>query len=267
MPGMTGPYQTILTDTPAPFVLRVTLNRPQVANAFNTQMMRDLLGVWQEVATSAEPPRCIVLTGAGDRAFCAGADLKERNTLSEPQWMAQHVVIEEQFKALIECPIPVIAAANGHAFAGGLEMLLACDFAYAVKDARFALTEVTLGLMPGAGGTQTLPRTVGERRAKEIILTGRPFSAGAALEWGVVNALYEPAALMPAALDTATCIASNAPLAVKEARRSIHGGLQRDLATGMRFEIDCYNQLVPTEDRREGIRAFNEKRKPQFKGR
>jgi enoyl-CoA hydratase len=163
--------------------------------------------------------------------------------------------------------VPVIAAANGHAFAGGLEMLLACDFAYAVTGARFALTEVTLGLMPGAGGTQTLPRTVGERRAKEIILTGKPFAAAEALEWGVVNALYAPEALMPAALETATRIASNAPIAVKEARRSIHGGLQKDLAAAMRFEIECYNKLVPTEDRREGIRAFNEKRKPEFKGR
>jgi len=264
---MTGLYQTILTDTPAPHVLRVTLNRPEVANAFNTQMMRDLLALWQELATSDALPRCIVLTGAGNRAFCAGADLKERNTLTEAQWMAQHVIIEEQFKALIECPVPVIAAANGHAFAGGLEMLLACDFAYAVKAARFALTEVTLGLMPGAGGTQTLPRSVGERRAKEIILTGKPFEAAQALEWGVVNALYEPDALIPAAIETATRIASNAPIAVKEARRSIHGGLQKDLAAAMRFEIECYNKLVPTEDRREGIRAFNEKRKPEFKGR
>jgi enoyl-CoA hydratase len=264
---MTGPYQTILTDTPAPHVLRVTLNRPEIANAFNTQMMRDLLSLWQELATSEELPRCIVLTGAGERAFCAGADLKERNTLSEAQWMAQHVIIEEQFKALIECPVPVIAAANGHAFAGGLEMLLACDFAYAVKAARFALTEVTLGLMPGAGGTQTLPRAVGERRAKEIVLTGKPFEAAQALEWGVVNSLYEPDALMPTALETATRIANNAPIAVKEARRSIHGGLQKDLAAAMRFEIECYNKLVPTEDRREGIRAFNEKRKPEFKGR
>ena len=264
---MNGPYQTILTDTPAPHVLRVTLNRAAVANAFNTQMMRDLLALWQELATTAEPPRCIVLTGAGNRAFCAGADLKERNTLSEAQWMAQHVIIEEQFKALIECPVPVIAAANGHAFAGGLEMLLACDFAYAITGARFALTEVTLGLMPGAGGTQTLPRTVGERRAKEIILTGKPFEAAEALEWGVVNALYESDALMPAALETATRIANNAPIAVKEARRSIHGGLQKDLVAAMRFEIECYNKLVPTEDRREGIRAFNEKRKPEFKGR
>jgi len=248
-------------------LLQVLLDRPAAANAMNTQMGRDLLALFGRFAAEPDATRCIVLSATGERAFCAGADLKERNTLSEAQWMAQHVIIEEQFKALIECPVPVIAAANGHAFAGGLEMLLACDFAYAVTGARFALTEVTLGLMPGAGGTQTLPRTVGERRAKEIILTGKPFEAAEALEWGVVNALYEPDALMPAALATATRIASNAPLAVQEARRSIHGGLQKDLAAAMRFEIECYNKLVPTEDRREGIRAFNEKRKPEFKGR
>ena len=264
---MTGRYETILTDNPQPHVLRVTLNRPAVANAFNTAMARELLDLWGGLAATDDPPRCAVLTGAGTRAFCAGADLKERNGMSEAQWMAQHDIIERQFAALINCPIPVIAAANGHAFAGGLEMLLGCDFAYAVKNARFALTEVTLGLMPGAGGTQTLPRIAGEKRAKEIILTGQPFGAAEALDWGIVNALYEPDALMPAALATAAQIAANAPVAVREARRSIHGGLHMRLDDGMRYEIECYNRLVPTEDRREGIAAFNEKRKPQFKGR
>ncbi len=264
---MTGPYETILTDEPQPGVLRVTLNRPERANAFNTQMMRELRDLWTGLGARAEMPRCAVLTGAGTRAFCAGADLKERNGMTEAQWMAQHEIIEQQYAALINAPVPVIAAVNGHAFAGGLEMVLACDFAYAVKTARFALTEVTLGIMPGAGGTQTLSRAAGERRAKEIILTGQPFGAEEAHAWGIVNSLHEAEALMPAALATAARIASNAPLAVREARRSIHGGLQMSLDAGMRFEIECYNRLVPTEDRHEGIRAFNEKRKPQFKGR
>jgi enoyl-CoA hydratase/carnithine racemase len=264
---VTGRYETILTDTPLPGVLRVTLNRPEVANAFNTAMMRELLDLWSGLAVRAEVPRCILLTGAGERAFCAGADLKERHGMSEAQWMAQHQIIERQYETLVNCPVPIIAAVNGHAFAGGLEMMLACDFAYAVKGARFALTEVTLGIMPGAGGTQTLARAAGERRAKEIILTGRPFTATEALQWGIVNALHEPAALIPAALDTAEKIAANAPLAVREAKRSIHGGLQMTLDAGMRFEIECYNRLIPTEDRIEGIAAFNEKRKPQFKGR
>ena len=264
---MTGRYETILTDNPQTGVLRVTLNRPAVANAFNTTMMQELLDLWTGLAASADAPRCVVLTGTGSRAFCAGADLKERHGMTEAQWMAQHDIIERQYAALINSPVPVIAAINGHAFAGGLEMALACDFAYAAKEARFALTEVTLGIMPGAGGTQTLARAAGERRAKEIILTGKPFSAAEALDWGVVNALHERDALMPAVLATAAQIAANAPLAVCEARRSIHGGLHRSLDDAMRFEIECYNRLIPTEDRREGIAAFNEKRKPQFKGR
>ena len=264
---MSGPYETIVTDTPQDHVLRVTLNRPEVANAFNTAMMRELSDLWKSIAALKDPPRCIIVTGTGTRAFCAGADLKERNGMSDAQWMAQHVIIEGQYEALINSPVPVIAAVNGHAFAGGLEMVLACDFAYAVKAARFALTEVTLGLIPGAGGTQTLARAAGERRAKEIILTGKPFNAEEALAWGIVNALYEPDALMPAALATAAQIATNAPLAVREARRSIHGGLPMPIDAGMRFEIECYNRLVPTEDRREGIRAFNEKRKARFEGR
>jgi enoyl-CoA hydratase len=161
----------------------------------------------------------------------------------------------------------VIAALNGHAYAGGLEMALACDFAYAVKTARFALTEVTLGIMPGAGGTQLLPRAVGERRAKEIILTGKPFGAEEALKWGILNRLCEGEALMGDALATAGTIAANAPLSVRQAKKSIVYGMQMDLRTAFRFEIEAYNRMIGTEDRQEGIRAFNEKRKPQFRGR
>jgi enoyl-CoA hydratase len=161
----------------------------------------------------------------------------------------------------------VIAAVNGHAYAGGLETVLVCDFAYAVRTARFALNEVTIGIMPGGGGTQTLPRVVGERRAKEIILTGTPFSAEQALEWGVVNRVCEADGLMEAVVRTARAISANAPLSVRQAKKSIHHGLQMDLRRGFMFEIEAYNRLVDTEDRREGVLAFNEKRKPVFKGR
>jgi len=163
--------------------------------------------------------------------------------------------------------VPVIAAINGPAYAGGLEMTLMCDFIYAVRSARFALTEVTLGIMPGAGGTQNLPRAVGERRAKEIILTGQPFSAEQAFEWGLVNRLCEPDELLQSVMTTARTIAQNAPLSVRQAKKSISLGLQMDLRTGLRFEVEAYNQLIGTEDRTEGVRAFNEKRKPQFRGR
>jgi enoyl-CoA hydratase/carnithine racemase len=260
-------YETLLTDLVLPGVLRVTLNRPRAANALNTQMARDLLSLWSGLADDPGATRSIILTGAGERAFCAGADLKERQGMSDADWQAQHVLFERQYWALLDVPVPVIAAVNGHAYAGGLEMMLACDFAYAVPTARFALTEVTLGIMPGAGGTQFLPRAVGERRAKEAILTGRPIAAEEALAWGMVNRLFERERLMDEALVSAGVIADNAPLAVRQAKKSIHAGLQLDLRSALQFEIEAYNRLVPTEDRREGIAAFNEKRKPRFTGR
>ena len=147
------------------------------------------------------------------------------------------------------------------------ELALCCDFLYASETARFALTEVTLGIMPGAGGTQNLPRAVGERRAKEIILSGRPFSAKDAYDWGMANRLCAPDRLMDEVLETARRIAENAPISVRQAKHAIHYGLQMDLASGMMLEIEAYNRMVPTEDRREGINSFNEKRKPVFKGR
>ena len=264
---MTAQYETLLTEQIQPGLLRVTLNRAAAANALNTAMARELLALWSGIAAEPGALRCILLTGAGERAFCAGADLKERHGMSDADWQAQHVIFERQYWALLDVAVPMIAVVNGHAYAGGLEMMLACDFAYAVPEARFALTEVTLGIMPGAGGTQTLPRAVGERRAKEIILAGRPFGAAEALAWGVVNRVVERERLMDEALATATAICANAPLAVRQAKKSIHTGLQLDLRSGFQFEIEAYNRLVPTEDRREGIRAFNEKRKPRFEGR
>jgi enoyl-CoA hydratase len=264
---MTKSYATLLVETPAPHILRVTLNRPEVANALNTQMGLDLLDLWTHLIAEPGDVRVVVLTGSGNRAFCAGGDLKERNGMTDAQWQAQHEIFERQYWSLLDCSVPVIAAVNGHAYAGGLEMMLACDFAYAVKTARFALTEVTLGIMPGAGGTQMLPRIVGERRAKEIILAAKPFSAEDALHWGIVNKLCEGENLLAEAMATAETIAANAPLSVRQAKKSIHYGLQMDLRTAFRFEIEAYNRLVPTEDRQEGIRAFNEKRKPRFQGR
>jgi enoyl-CoA hydratase len=260
-------YATLKTEIPEPHVLAVTLNRPEVLNALNTQMGHDLLDLWSRLIADPGDARCVILTGAGDRAFCAGADLKERKGMTQEIWRAQHEVFERAYWSLMDVPVPVIAAANGHAYGGGLETVLACDFAYAVRSARFALTEVTLGIMPGGGGTQNLPRAVGERRAKEIILTGKPFSADQACEWGILNQVCEPGRLLPAVLETARSIVGNAPLSVRQAKKSIHFGLQMELRTAFRFEIEAYNQLVGTEDRLEGVRAFNEKRRPMFRGR
>jgi len=259
-------YATLTVAPEGEQVLVVTLNRPEVLNAINTQMGRDLGDLWSRLAAEPDAARCVVLTGAGDRAFCAGGDLKERDGMTDEAWRAQHEIFERAFLGLMECPVPVIAAVNGHAFGGGCETALACDFIYALRGARFAQTEVRIGIMPGGGGTQTLPRAVGERRAKEIILTARPFTAEEAYEWGLVNRLCEPGRTLPEALETARAIAENGPLSVRQAKKSIHYGLQMDLVTGYRFEIEAYNRLVDTEDRREGVRAFNEKRKPVFRG-
>jgi enoyl-CoA hydratase/carnithine racemase len=209
----------------------------------------------------------VSLTGAGERAFCAGGDLKERNGMTDEAWRRQHEIFERAFFALLDMPVPVIAAVNGHAYGGGFETALACDFIYASRNARFALTEVRLGIMPGGGGTQNLARAVGERRAKELILRAQAFEAEQGLAWGLVNHLSEPGRVLEDALVAANEIARNGPLAVRQAKKSIHYGLQGDLLTGCRFEIEAYNRLVSSEDRHEGVRAFNEKRTPDFKGR
>jgi enoyl-CoA hydratase/carnithine racemase len=263
---MKGDRATLRSEEQPGDVLLVTLDRPEVANAFNTGTALELCELFERIRAE-QRYRCVVITGAGDKAFCAGADLKERNSLSEEQWRSQHEVFERMFCAVRDCPIPVIAAVNGAAYAGGLELVLHCDFAYASSTARFALTEVSLGIMPGGGGTQTLPRAVGERRAKELILAARPFSAEEALAWGVVNKLCEAGKVLEDTLEAAGRIASHAPLSVRQAKHAIRQGLHQDLSSAMQLEIEAYNHLVGTEDRREGLRAFDEKRKPKFKGR
>jgi enoyl-CoA hydratase len=257
-------YQTLALEQRDEHLLLVTLNRPQVLNALNTQMGKDKLDLWTRLAAEPGALRCVVLTGAGERAFCAGADLKERDGMSIEVWRAQHEIFERAFMALMELPLPVIAAVNGHAYGGGLEIALACDFIYAAKGARLALSETRLGLMPGGSGTQNLARAAGARRAKELVLTAQPFTPQQGYEWGVVNRVCDN--VLEDALATARTIAENGPLAVRQAKKSIHYGLQMDLLTGYRFEIEAYNQLIGTEDRREGVRAFNEKRKPRFQG-
>lgn len=259
-------YATLALSNPLAHVLQVTLNRPEVSNAFNTQMATDLVDCFENLALDAGDYRCVILTGAGERAFCAGGDLKERDGMSNAAWTEQHLVYERMIRAVIDCPVPLIAAVNGAAFGGGCELAAAVDFVYASENARFAMTETSLGIIPGAGGTQTLARAVGERRAKELILSARRFSADDAQRWGLVNEVFAAEQLLDAALQAASRIAANAPLAVRQAKQAIHHGLQMSLADGLAFEIEAYNRTVPTEDRREGVKAFNEKRSPDFKG-
>jgi enoyl-CoA hydratase len=263
----TSGFETILVDRRDSGLVIVTLNRPELANAVNTEMGIELLDVWTDFVRNHDGLRCIILTGAGEDSFCGGGDMKQRKGMSEYSWRHQHEIFEQALWTMMECPVPVIAAVNGKAFGGGLEMILAADFAYGVHTAQLWFPEVKLGILPGVGGTTTLPRIVGERRANEIILSGGAFSAREALEWGIFNRLCTAQELMPAVIAVAETITSNAPLAVRQAKKAIHEGLQMDVRTALRYEVEAYNRLTGTEDRVEGTLAWNEKRKPIFKGR
>lgn len=264
---MRSDFETLKLERVGDHVLLVTLSRPEVLNATNTKMGRERLELFGGLYVDQEDVRCIVLTGAGQRAFSAGGDLKERKGMSDADWRCQHAIFEQGAMALKQCPVPVIAAVNGVAYGGGCETVLSCDFVYASSTATFALTEVKIGILPGTMGTQQLPRAVGERRAKEILMTGMPFTAGEAFAWGLVNRVCEPDRLLEETLETAQTIAGNAPLAVQRIKRAAGVAGDLDLASGFQFELEAYNRLVVTEDRQEGVNAFNEKRTPQFRGR
>ena len=257
--------ETLKLSEPAPGVAMVTLARPQAANALNTLMSQELLIAWTELAARHDL-RCVVLAAEG-RHFCAGADLKERHGMTDEAWAAQHKVFEAMARAQLSVPVPVIAAVQGAAMGGGCEMTLLCDFAYAAEGARFGLPEVGLGIMPGLGGTQLLRRCAGERRALEIMTTGRPFSAGQALEYGVVNGVVAPDALLDTVLAVAGEIAAKAPLSVRALKHVVREAHGLDLAAAMELELSAYNRLFKTADRREGVASFNEKRPPRFEGR
>ena len=256
-------YQTLQITAPVDHVVLLTLNRPSVLNAINSMMMQELHHFWVSLTNDT---RCVILTGEGERAFCAGADLKERLGLDESTWREQHACLQAAMLAMCQCPVPIIAAVNGYAFGGGFELALASDMIYASTNACFALPEVRLGIMPGALGTQHLPRACGLRRAKEWILTGRQIPADEAHEAGVVNALFEPAQLMAKTLEIAVTIANNAPLSIRHAKASIQHAVQPDVKADYAVEVAHYNQLLASADRQEGIAAFNEKRPAHFKG-
>jgi enoyl-CoA hydratase/carnithine racemase len=260
-------YDTLKVAIGEDKVGTVTMNRPQALNAMNTRMMEELRDVFTQIYVEPDRAACLVLTGEGTRGFCTGADLKERKGMSDAVWRRQHAIVEQMIRAIMDCPVPVIAAVNGAAYAGGMEIALACDFVYAVPSARFALTEVTLGIMPGAAGTQNLPRAVGVRRAKELVLTGTPFTAEQALEWGMVNKVCPDDRLMAEVRAVAERIAGNAPVSARQVKKALDKATELDRMTGYAFEIEAYNRTVVTEDRQEGINAFNEKRKPRYKGR
>ena len=258
-------YETIKVTQPQAGVTVITFARPEVANALSSQMGRDLLDIWSKLRAD-QALRCVILAGEG-KHFQAGADLKERNGMTDEAWAEQHRLFEAMIRAQLACPVPVIAAVHGAAMGGGCEMSLACDFTYAAEGARFGLPEAGLGIMPGLGGTQLLTRAVGPRRAIEIMTTAAPFTAQQALAWGIVSAVVPAETLMETVLAVAAQIASRAPLSVRGLKRVVHGGQDLDLKRAMDLELTIYNSLFTTEDRREGVASFNEKRTPGFQGR
>lgn len=260
-------YETITVERVEAHIALLWLDRPERANAMNTQMGLELRELFMELYVDPEDLRVLVVSGRGEKAFCAGGDLKDRDGMSDAQWQHQHAIFEQMVRHMRECPVPIIGAVNGAAFGGGCEFALSCDFLYAASSARFALTETTLGIMPGACGTINLPHAVGERRAREIIYTGAPFSAEQAAAWGLVNRVLEPHELLEQTLATARRIAANAPISIRQAKKSIAVSTQVDRATGYLFELEAYNRMISSDDRLEGVRAFNEKRKPHFSGR
>ncbi|MEB3186452.1 MAG: enoyl-CoA hydratase-related protein [bacterium] len=241
------------------------LDRPEKLNAFNFALLRALADAVRATALSRDV-RVVVVTGAGDRAFSAGADLAERATLTRDEVREFLALIRDTFTRLEQLPQPVIAAVNGVALGGGCELALAADIRLASDRALMGLTETGLGIIPGAGGTQRLPRLVGRGRAREMVFSARRVSAQEALDIGLVEALHPPTDLMEAALDLARRIAGNAPLAVTQAKLAINRGLETDLATGLALEGVCYETLIPSRDRLEGLAAFREKRAPRYTG-
>ena len=231
----------------------------------NTALGEDLLACFEGLARDPDA-RAVVLTGAGEKAFCAGADLKERDGMTDEAWRAQHVVFEQAAARILRCPIPVIAAVEGAALGGGFELALLADFIVAGATAVFGMPETTLGIFPGAGGTQLLPRVVGAPLAKELIFTGRRLAAEEARAAGLVNHVVPTGQARAKATEIAATIADNGPVAVRQAKKAIAYGTETDLDTALVLAIEAYTATVVTEDRLEGVRAFNEKRRPRFKG-
>ena len=246
-------------------VVTLTLNRPKVMNCLNFELLHALKQQVDAIRFKPEV-RVIIITAAGEKAFCAGADLKERATLTPLQVKEYIFTISDLFATIENLNKPMIAAVNGIALGGGTELALASDIRIASTNASMGLTETRLAIIPGAGGTQRLPRLVGKGKAKELIFTGRRVGAEEALGIGLVNSICEPEKLLDECNEMAAMICETGPVAIEQAKYAINYGLETDLNTGMAIESNAYWVCIPTKDRLEGLTAFKEKRKPVYKG-
>jgi len=243
----------------------LTLNREAHLNAFNTGLLNALRAGLASIRGDRDV-RAVVFTGAGSKAFSAGADLKERLGMTQDQVRAFVPLIRDTFTEVAELPQPTVAAINGFAFGGGTELALACDLRVVASHAVMGLTEVTLAIIPGAGGTQRLPRLIGVARAKELILTGQKIDAAEAHRIGLANRVAGPEGALANALDLAERIARNGPVAVRAAKRAIDKGVEMEVTDGLDYELRCYQEVIPTADRREALVAFHEKRAAVYRG-
>ncbi len=243
----------------------ITISRPASLNALNSETLNELGAVLDDVQDD-DSIRCVLLTGDGDKAFVAGADIKEMSDLSPIQTRTFMKKGQQVLLKLEDLDKPVIAVINGFALGGGLELALSCDILLASERAKLGLPEVTLGIHPGFGGTQRLPRLVGKARAKELIFTGKMIGPTEAMNMGLLNAVYPPVELMTRAKELAASISKNAPLAIRLAKGAVNRGTEVDLITGLAIEAEAEALAFSTQDAKEGMNAFIEKRKPDFKG-
>lgn len=263
---MPSPYPRFetLRLTVKDHVATLELSRPEVLNAINMVMYADIAAAF--AALDDDPSVWVaVLTGQG-RSFSVGADLKERQTMSVADVRRRRRLAPRTFGAIANSNHPVIAAVNGYAFGGGFELALACDLLVAADDAQFSLPETNLGVIPGGGATQRLPRMVGPQRAKELIFTGRRFTAKSALDYGIVNYVEPRGELMDRTMELAYEMTANAPLALTQSKRAVNASMNIGLEAGLHYESEAYQACLNSKDREEGLAAFREKRKPVYRG-
>ncbi|MCA1039419.1 enoyl-CoA hydratase/isomerase family protein [Bacillus infantis] len=244
----------------------ITLNRPEALNAFNYETLEELQRTVEDIRINPDV-RVVIFTGAGDKAFSVGADLKERKTLSQTDVKRNVYKIGEVFSLIDLLPQPTIAAINGFAFGGGMELALSCDFRLAAQGTKMGLTETSLAIIPGAGGTQRLPRLIGQAKALELILTARRLTSEEALHYGLLTKAVPQDQLLEECLKLAEEMLANGHVALQQAKFAVKQGMNADLQTGLQIERKAYEVTIPTEDRLEALQAFSEKRKPEFKGR